>query len=167
MRLSNKTIAYNVYAGKYQVPDTTEVELPSVEMLTDTISGAGILGELDLPTFGQIGSMTCTVSFRASNEKTVDMLRTNSLEVRWVSDSIDTSNASATTVANKAFMKVKLKNFEEGKIANGSAQDGSYEYEVLSYRRIIDGAEILNIDKLNNVYKINGIDQIHDITKNL
>lgn len=166
-KLSNKTIAYSVYSNKIQVPDTTEVELPEIEQLTDTISGAGILGEIDLPTYGQIGSMTTTISFRASNKQTVEMLKNTDLEIRWVSDSINTSNASAGTVANKAFLKVKLKKFSEGKIASGSAQDGSFEYEVLAYRRILDGAEIINIDKLNNVYKINGIDQISDITKNL
>lgn len=166
-KLQNKTIAYNVYSNKLLVPDTTEVELPEIEYLTDTISGAGILGEIDLPTLSQIGSMTTTVSFRSSNSKTIEMLKNSDLEIRWVSDCIDTSTGNTSTVANKAFMKVKLKKFAEGKIAGGAAQDGSYEYEVLAYRRIVDGAEMLNIDKLNNVYKINGIDQISDITKNL
>ena len=166
-KISNKTIAYNVYSKRILIPDTTEIELPEIEQLTDTISGAGILGEIDLPTFGQIGSMTLTISFRATNDKTVKMLETDELEIRWVSDSINTSNASTSVIAHKAFLKVKLKKFGEGKIATGSAQEGSLEYEVLAYRRITNGAEILNIDKLNNIYKINGIDQINDITKNL
>lgn len=171
MIISNKTIAYSIYNKRYgmtiQIPDTTEVSLPSVEYATDSISGGGILGEIDLPTPGQINSMELEISIRATPSEVAGMLDTNDLEIRWVSDSIDTSNAATRTVANKAFLKVRLKKFEEGKIANGESQDATISYEVLAYRRIRDGAEILNIDKLNRVFKINGIDQISDISNNL
>ena len=51
----------------------------------------------------------------------------------------------------------------EGKIEPGSGQDGSYEYEVLSYKRVTNGKNILEIDKLNGVFKVNGVDQTKSI----
>lgn len=169
--ISNKVVAYTVYSRDgnkaTKVGDTTEVTLPEIEELTDTIKGAGILGEIDLPTLGQIGSLSAEISFRSTNKETINLLTTPQIELRWVTDAIDTSTGKAMTVANKAFLTVKRKKFSEGKLESGSAQDGSAEFEVLAYRRIMEGKEILNIDKLNNVYKINGIDQLTDITKNL
>ena len=169
--ISNKVIAYNVYNREnnksVKVGDTTEVTLPEIEELTDTISGAGILGEIDLPTLGQIGSLSLEIAFRSSNQETLSLLGSNNIEIRWVNDAIDTSTGKTKTIANKAFLTVKRKKFAEGKLEAGAAQDGSVEFEVLAYRRIMDGKEVLNIDKLNNIYKINGIDQLTDITKNL
>lgn len=169
--LSNKVADYRVYnrdGGKaVKVGDTTEITLPEIEELTDTIKGAGILGEIDLPTLGQIGSLSLEITFRSTNKETMALATSNQIEIRWVNDLIDTSNGKVRTIANKAFFTVRRKKFAEGKLETGASQDGSMEFEVLAYRRIMDGREVLNIDKLNNVYKINGIDQLTDITRNL
>ncbi len=64
-------------------------------------------------------------------------------------------------------MTVANKKADEGKIESGASQDGSISFEVIAYKRICDGKEIINVDKLNGIYKINGKDMFSDISQYL
>lgn len=169
--ITNKVVEYTVYVrenGKAtKIDDTTSVTLPSIEKLTDTIKGSGIIGEIDLPTYGQIGSMETEVATRATNDKWGTLITANEIEYRWVTDVVDPSTAKVTVYSHKAFLKVINKKAEEGKLESGSAQDGSASFEVIAYKRIINGNEILNIDKLNRIYAINGVNMFDNINQYL
>lgn len=169
--IANKVIDYSVYVRKNgkgtKIGDTTNVTLPSIERLTDTIKGSGIVGEIDLPSYGQIGSMETEIGIRVSNEQLGTLAGAIELEYRWVTDVINTKTGKTTIQSHKAFLTVSNKKVEEGKVESGSAQDGSFSYEVLAYKRIIDGKEIINIDKLNGIYAINGVNMLDDISKYL
>jgi P2 family phage contractile tail tube protein len=169
--IANKVIDYSVYVRKNgkstKIGDTTSVTLPSIERITDTIKGSGIIGEIDLPTYGQIGSMETEISIRVSNDKLGTLATATELEYRWVNDVINTKTGKVSIQANKAFFTVTNKKLDEGKVESGSAQDGSLSYEVLAYKRTIDGEEILNIDKLNGIYSINGTNILDDYSSYL
>ena len=165
MKIGNKTINYSVYANKRRIGDTKDVQLPSIEYLTDTLKGSGIIGEVDLPSSYQASSMTLTISNRVSNdpEDITALLSCNDIEIRWVTDVIETTNASLGEIGHKAFIKGMLKKADEGKLEPGAGQDGSYEFEVFYYKRVTDGKTILEIDKLNGIFKINGEDKTRNI----
>ncbi|NFO15176.1 phage tail protein [Clostridium botulinum] len=169
--ISNKVVDYSVYvrnSGKaIKIPDTTSVTLPSIEKITDTIKGSGIVGEIDLPTYGQIGSMETEISTRVSNDKWGTLISATELEYRWVNDVINPSTGKVSIEAHKAFLKVINKKADEGKIESGSAQDGSASFEVIAYKRIINGKEVLNIDKLNGIYAVNGVNLLNDLSQYL
>lgn len=170
-KITNKVIEYTVYVrenGKAtKIADTTSVTLPSIEKLTDTIKGSGIIGEIDLPTYGQIGSMETEVATRTTNDKWGTLITANEIEYRWVTDVVDPSTAKVTVDSHKAFLKIINKKAEEGKLEPGSAQDGSASFEVIAYKRIINGNEIVNIDKLNGIFAINGVNMFDDISQYL
>ena len=164
-KITNKTINYALRAtdqnGNLQlIDDSSDLKLPSIEKMTDTIKGAGIMGEIDLPVFGQLGSMVFTVSNRADNAQYSMLSRPGQIkfEVGWVTDVFDSSNVAVGIQANKVFMTAINKKYETGKIEVGSGADGSSEFEVIYYRKIADGVEVLLIDKLNYKYVVNGID---------
>lgn len=166
-KIANKVINYSVYSRKdgrlAKINDTTEVKLPSVEMLTDTIKGAGILGEVDWPAYYQPGSMSTEISMRATNEELALLVEANDLEIRWVTDVFDTANVKTGINAHKAFIKCIAKKIDEGKIAAGEASEGSFEYEVFAYKRTVNGKEVLNIDKFNGIFAVNGIDLMQNV----
>ena len=170
-QITNKVIDYTVYVrenGKAtKIGDTTSVTLPSIEKLTDTIKGSGIIGEIDVPTYGQIGSMETEISIRTANEKFGLLIIAIELEYRWVTDVLDPSTGKVSVIAHKAFLKVINKKLEEGKLESGAAEDGSASYEVLAYKRIVNGAEILNIDKLNGIFAVNGVNMFDYISQYL
>ncbi len=49
------------------MPDLMTVTQPNLELLTDTISGAGIIGVFDMPSYAQTAYMTCEANFRRMN----------------------------------------------------------------------------------------------------
>lgn len=169
MKVGNKTIAFNFYGNVNSrlklIPDITDVQLPSIETASDAIKGAGILGEIDWPSFGQIGSMTLGINFRVASPDIVAIStpQLQEIEVRWVMDKFDTNNIKIGVEAHKVFVKGMPKKHDQGKIENAAAMDGSNEFEVVYYRHIIDGVETLLIDKFNYVYKINGVDYTSEI----
>ncbi|BCZ48427.1 hypothetical protein psyc5s11_44940 [Clostridium gelidum] len=169
--ITNKVIDYTVYVrenGKAtKIGDTTSVTLPSIEKLTDTIKGSGIIGEIDLPSYGQIGSMETEIAIRTANDKWGILITAYELEYRWATDVVDPSTGKVAVVAHKAFLKVINKKAEEGKLETGAAQDGSAAYEVIAYKRIINGSEIINIDKLNGIFSVNGINMFDNISQYL
>ncbi|MBN1045449.1 phage tail protein [Clostridium botulinum] len=169
--MSNKIIDYSIYVrdsgSAIKIGNTTDVTLPSIEKLTDTIKGSGIIGEIDMPTYGSIGSMEIEISIRTSDETFGTLIIATQLEIRWVTDALDLATGKVRPIPNKAFLTVINKKAEEGKLESGASQDGSVSYEVIAYKRICDGKEILNIDKLNGIYSINGKNIYSDVSQYL
>lgn len=170
MKITNKTIQYRLKADNQNgameiIDDAADLQLPSIEKLTDTIKGAGIMGEIDFPVYGQIGSMTFTVNNRADNSKYAVLSRPGAikLEVIWMTDTLDSSNMKIGTQQNKVFMTGFNKKYDPGKIEVGASTDGSSEFEIIYYRKIVDGKETILIDKLNYKHVINGKDYMEDI----
>ena len=68
--IPEKINAYNVYkGGKKLIGISDEVTLPDFEAMTETISGAGVLGEIDSPAIGLFGSQEMEIPFRTHMEK--------------------------------------------------------------------------------------------------
>jgi P2 family phage contractile tail tube protein len=173
MILGNKVIQYSVYdrtSGKAEfICDTSSYKRPSLETLTDTVKGAGIMGEIDLPTLGQLASMEIEIGFKNSNEKAVDLFsqKTHEIETRWVTDALNTKNANMKTVAHKEIVKCISKKLDLGNIEANAANEATLTAEAIFYKYIIDGKAMIEIDKLNNVFKINGKDYAEQIRQAL
>jgi P2 family phage contractile tail tube protein len=165
VKISNKTVQYKLKATNEQgrlvlIDDSSDLALPSVEKLTDTISGSGIMGEIDMPTFGQVGSMTFTVNNRADNAQYAMLSRPGEIkfEVVWVVDVFDSNGMRIGLQQNKLFMSGMSKTYNMGAVNVNAAADGSSEFEVYYLRKVVDGKEVLLIDKFNYKYVVNGVD---------
>ncbi len=170
MKLTNKTIHYKLKVADAngrmnEIPNSTDIQLPEVEQLTDSMKGAGIMGEIDMPIMGQIGSMTCTINLRAGGAEASVLMRTGliKIEVVWLNELMDSTQGTTRIQQNKVFMTALNKKHSAGKIEIGAAMDGSAELEVLVFRQIVDGKETLHVDKLNFKYVVNGVDYMSAI----
>ena len=73
--IPSKINNYNVYnVADRLIGVGDEVPLPDFEALADTISGAGILGELDDPTVGHFSNMEMEIPFRVIDQEAADMM---------------------------------------------------------------------------------------------
>ena len=54
-----------------------------------------------------------------------------------------------------------------GKLAPASSAEASGEYPVTYYATYIDGKKVLEIDILNFIYYVNGVDYLEDVRKAL
>lgn len=174
MKHGNKTIQYSIYdrstSGKPTfITDTTSIKRPALEMLTETIKGAGIAGEIDLPTMGQLGAISYEISFKRTNTAAVNLFaqKTQHLETRWVTDVLDTTNSKIGTCANKEIVKGIPKSFDLGSIESNAANESTVAIELVYYKYIQDGVTLIEIDKLNNVFSINGVDYAKELREAL
>ena len=172
-KYGNKTVQYSIYSlteGHSQwVADTTSLKRPDLESLTETITGAGIMGEIDLPTLGQLSSMTYEIAFKRSNEAAVVFFgqKTQHFETRWVTDVLDSSNAKIGLTSCKEIVKAIPKKLSLGSIETNSTNETTVELEVVYYKYIEDGVSLLEIDKLNNVFIVDGWDYAKELREAL
>ena len=170
---NNKTVQYAVYNRSSGSPkfvgDTTTLTRPNLELLTDTIKGAGILGEVDMPTISQLGSMTYEITLRKQNSDAIALFeqKNQEIEVRWISDYIDSTTGNSAVSANKDIVKGVPKSISGGNIENNTQNESTVVLEVLYIKHIQDGETKYEIDKLNNVFIINGVDYGKIIRDNL
>ncbi|QGQ97059.1 phage tail protein [Paenibacillus psychroresistens] len=169
-KITNKTIQYKLKASNQAnamvlIDDSSDLQLPSIEKLTDTVKGSGIMGEIDLPSFGQLGSMTFAVNNRADNAQYAIMSRPGEIkfEIIWVVDVFDSSQVKVGIQQHKVFLSGVSKKYDMGKIDVNSGADGSSEFEIYYLRKIVDGKEVLLIDKFNFKYVVNGTDYMNDL----
>lgn len=173
MKISTKTIQYSVYdktkgSAKY-VEDTTTYTRPEIAMMSDGVSGAGIMGEIDMPTLAQLDSMEMELALNKTNERAIEMFAPGAhlMEVRWVTNVLDSSTGASKVQANKDIVKYLPKSLGLGDVENNETNEGTLAGEVISFQHIIDGKTVIHIDKLNNVFKINGKDYAAEIRKAL
>ncbi len=170
---NNKTIQYAVYNRSSGSPkfvgDTTTLTRPNLELLTDTISGAGILGEIDMPTTAQLGSMTYEITLRKQNDDAIALFeqKTQEIEVRWASDYVDSTTGNSSIIASKDIIKGRPKSLSGGSIENNTPNESTVVLEVLYIKHIQNGVTKYEIDKLNNVFIVNGVDYGKIIRDNL
>lgn len=161
--IPDKINAFNVYQdGVKHIGISDEVTLPEVKELTSEMSGPGILGNIDSPAHGLFDSMEIEVPFRTLFFNAFNMMRAlNSIDIT-LRGSIQTQDGMGDLnfVGMRVVCRGRKKGFNPGKMKQGEGTAASVSIE-LSYLLIeIDGIKELEIDKLNSIYRVGGVDQL-------
>lgn len=159
--IPTKINKYNVYAkGNKLLGRGDEMELPKFETPSETVSGAGILGEIDDPTVGYFTNQTMDVPFRVLDQAAVDMLdmtKAVQLEIRGAQQTID-GEGNIVFRSMRVVVRGRANSFTPGKLKNGSTMDTVVSLSILYILIELDGEPVLELDKMNEVFKINGND---------
>lgn len=166
--IPSKINSFNVYKdGTKLIGISGEVTLPDFESLTDTMSGPGILGEVDDPTLGHFQSMEMEIPFRTMDSDLFILSDDMSSVTVTLRGSIQyTVNDSGATAFKQMRIVVRGKN--KG-ITGGKAKQGtgtaSIKLEILYILIEIDSVTEIELDKLNFVYKVHGKDLLEKVRK--
>ena len=156
----------NIYlAGDKMIGTTAELELPEVKMKTSTVEGMGISGEIDSPTIGQFESMEQTINFNTLYSSAIDMLsplKTVELTIRAAQQVYD-KEGGYTFKGLRVVERGRVKNFKPGKVKKSETMDASITIELTYILIEVDGSVMLEIDKLNGVYKTNDTDMLAEV----
>jgi Phage tail tube protein FII len=159
--IPTKINKYNVYnEGNRLLGMGDEMSLPDFEASAETISGAGILGEIDDPTVGYFGNQEIEIPFRVVDGEAINMLdmtKAVKLEIRGAMQ----TTSSAGDIEFKPVRVVvrgRAAKFSPGKLKAGNPMDTAITLTVLYILIELDGKSVLELDKLNEVFKINGVD---------
>lgn len=140
------------------------IDLPEFAATTTEVSGAGVMGTLDLPSTAQIESAEITINFRGMGEGRARLMRPgrHNIEIRGVQD-VYTQEAGVKPQGVKVFVTCTYKSGGGGSLENASVVEGSATYEIERYEVYVDGNETFVLDKLNYIYRILGVDYAQDI----
>ena len=167
MALPTKINAYNVYLdGIKLIGLSDEITLPDFEALTETLSGAGILGEIDEPLLGHFGASEIEIPFRTINNdmfKLANMQTAISLTLRMSTQTINESNMKPDFMPSRIVIKGKNKAITGGKVKQGNGTASSIKVELLYILIEVDKKAKFELDKLNFVYKVNGEDLLKKV----
>ena len=158
---------FNLYLSGGKLGGTTgEVSLPDFEPITSTTSGNGILGEYEAIVLGHYGSMEQEVPFRCINEdyfKMVSPSKSVELTLRGAIQQSERDTMSEGEVGMRVVFRGRCKKISIGTVKQRE-QMGSMVSLELTYILIeMDGKERTCLDKINTIYRINGVDQLAKI----
>ena len=159
---------YNAYYGAAEelIGQSGEVELPDFEAITDTIDGGGILGEFEDPVTGHFESMEVTVPFAVLYKSQFDLINTTDppmLTFRGSEQVINKSTGNTDYVPVRVIIKGKAKTNKLGKLSRGKKGEPEITMEVLYIKVEVDGETMVELDKLNFRFIVNGVDLMEKV----
>lgn len=168
-KISEKLTNYACYLEGDQRLGTVDVELPTLEGLTETVKGAAIAGEVDLPALGQYASMTVKLNFRTLDVPSIRLAKQklHALDFRGSQQVLNAGTGEYENQSVKVSVRAMPKTVEAGKFEAGTPTETANEFEVVYFKIEIGGKRILEIDKLNFIAFIDGEDQLEEVRKNL
>ena len=162
---------FNLYLSGNKLGGVTgEVALPDFEAVTETISGAGILGEFESVIAGRYGSMEQEVPFRVINEdmfKLIDPTVPVELTLRGAIQQTVKATGAVDYIGMRVVFRGRSKKIAIGPVKQGGPMDSSIALELTYILIEMDGKSKVELDKINGVFKINGVDllaKVHKLT---
>jgi len=160
--MNTKVNLYNGYLdGTKMVGLTDEVSLPDFDALTEILSGAGILGEIDEPTLGHFGASEIEIPFRMIDDQMfalMNMKNSINITLRISNQAIEQANFKTDFMPSRIVIKGKKKGFTMGSLKQGAATKPSVKLEILYILIEVNRKKKFELDKLNVVYKVNDVD---------
>lgn len=146
-----------------------DVDLPDLELATETISGAGVGGDIDMPIFGQYGSMSITINWKVLESSLFKLSRMEShqLDFRGSIQTYDVGTGSIKHVPIKISVRSLPKTTSLGSMASQSTMDSSNEMEIHYIKILVDNIVVAEIDKFAYICIIDGVDYAAQIRANL
>lgn len=162
-------IDFEVYKDAVNLVGVAKATLPDIAYLTQTITGAGISGNVEAILIGMVEAMTLTLNFRSVTDAATQLLRPEKhmIDLRVAEQVWDTVGVNKEVQADKYVMVVLPKNTKPGTIAPASAADSSGEYSVYRYEAYKNGKTLWKIDPFNYICEIDGVDYMADVRKAL
>lgn len=166
--IPEKINEYNVYLdGSKMIGVASSHTLPEVNMQTSTVSGMGVNGEVDSPTLGQFESMEQEIQFNTLYSSAVDMLNPMNainLTFRAAQQVYDKSTGGGYAFKSLRIVEMgRVKKFKPGKIEKAESMEATITLELTYLLVEVDGVVVMEIDKLNQVYNVNGVDMLADV----
>lgn len=162
-------IDFEVYEGDTNYLGIANATLPSINFITQTITGAGISGNVEAILTGMVDAMTLGLNFRSAMDAAVSLMKPerHSIDLRVAEQYWDTTEIAKEVQADKYVLVVMPKTFSPGQVAPASAADVSGEYSCYYFAGYKDDKKLWEIDPFNYICYIGGKDYMESVRKAL
>lgn len=152
--LATKLLVNNVEVGR-DIP----VTLPSVTFQTvDMVA----MGTQSFPIPFLLDAMEASVTAQGVNENTGRLAEGGNFEVRFAQMALNRFGGKRL-YGCKAFFTGETMAIPGFENTVGEATDNEFTYSIIKYRLLVDGKEMLNIDRVNNIIVLNDRDYSKEI----
>lgn len=166
MNIPEKLINFTCYLnGGTEIAGMVDVTLPTIEYLTETLSGAGIAGEIESITPGHTSAMSFSINFRSLVDKNISLIKpeTYAFEVKGALQETDPKTKKIIVRSLAVAVRGVPKKSDLGKLAPGKQTDSTGEFTCEYLKVDIDGKNIVEIDKHNMKHAIDGKDFLAEV----
>lgn len=148
-----RMITYTVYSQGIEMLGTAEVELPSIEAMSDTISGAGIAGEVESPTLGHYGSSELTINWRTISQDFLSFTggKAVELDLRAAQQIYDAGSNEKIAQPLRIAVRGFVKSSGLGNMGVSITTDSSTVIEITYISIYINGVKARELDKYNYI----------------
>lgn len=167
--IPEKINAFNVYLrGNMLIGLSDEVTLPDFEAITEPLSGPGLLGEFESVALGHFSSMELEIPFRQMDDdmfKLADQSTALDITLRGAIQFTDGATGGIDSKPMRIVVRGRNKNLSGGKAKQGTGTGSSVKVEIMYILIEIGRTPKIELDKLNFVYKVNGVDLLEKVRK--
>ncbi len=171
-KIAEKINRFNAYVENSDAKNklagiTEEVTLPDFKEMSESLNLAGMGGEIDSPTVGNFESAQIEIPFSNISSEMFRLVVDDSvpLILRSAQEELDTSTLKKGFIGRVVTVKGMTKEVDYGKLKKGGYGEPKVVKEIVYYKDEHNGKTIAEIDKFNNVYVVNGVDMMKDISK--
>lgn len=156
---------FNTYGnGRKYVGVASEISLPSFENMTETIDGAGIGGEIEEAIEGAFGSLETETTFQNISKEYFDFItQTGNITYRGSMQVLNTATQTNDYEGLVITTRGKVKSFELGSLKKGGKGEPKVVREITYIKITIGGTNVLELDKFNMIWKLNGTDLLQKV----
>ena len=167
--IPDKLVGFHCYDESNTMLGVTDVTIPELSYMTESIKGAGIAGEIDTPAIGQLQSMSSTINWRSVTEENIRLFapKTYLFTFRGSVQFYDENSGDFVPKALKVVMKCIPKKGSPGKLDPATGMGTTGDYEVTYLKLSIEGKEMVEIDKLSYIFRIDGVDYLAKVRTDL
>jgi len=153
------------YFDGVQSDGLEEVDLPEVEFGTTEIGNMATTGAVEVTDPADLQAMSATFKFRALSPEVARVIRpgrTIEVDVRIVTSDRDSSTGAVVSRGNRAVLRCEGKKLATPTIQRTQEDLVEVEVSVSYYKLVLDGEDVVEVDPLNQVVKVNGEDLYAD-----
>ena len=162
-------IDFKVYEDKTEYLGVAQVGLPDIAYITQTITGAGIAGNVEAVLIGMMDVMSTTMQFRSCTDAAAKLAKpiAHQIDLRVAEQYWNSLGGQRVVQADKYVLKIIPKKTSPGNVTPASPADANGEYSTYYYAAFKDGKKLWEIDPYNYICIIDGVDYMEPVRKAL
>ena len=162
-------INLEIYEDSVNLLGVAKVRLPSIAYPCVNITGAGMMGEMEVPLWGMVSAMTLSIDWLTPHGDAVRLMtpEKHQLEMRVAEEYWNVEQAEVGLWADKYVVIVRPKSASPGTVAPMGSADTSGEYAVYYFAAYRDGKQLWEVDKRSMKCVIDGVDYMAPVRKAL
>lgn len=157
---------FNVYLGTELVDgNASKVTLPDIEDIMETVTGAGLLGEVEVTTPGNLAKFEAEFEFQTIGKGLAKLRQSSNQPIilRAAGAFLNRETHAQENSTIKITLKGPRTTLSLGDIESNKPTQSKVKMSPSYLKVEVNDEIIVEIDKLNGIYKLNGEDQLSNI----